>query len=315
MQIVFLGTSAGRPTKARNVTSIALKLPEPSNGFWLIDCGEGTQHRLLGSKLKLNRLERILITHLHGDHIYGLPGLLTSRSYFDGAGPLQIYGPSGLRAYLESVFEHSGVHLEYELDIIEIAEAGLVAEDERFSVETEELEHRLPSYGYRITELAQQGHLDIAKLTQLGVPPGPLYGRLKNGEDITLENGEVIRSSDVVGASLPGRIITILGDTRPCENAVHLAEGADLLVHEATFAAGMEEKAAAYGHSTVVQAAQIASRAGARKLVLTHFSSRFDDEAVEGLIADAQSIFPASAAAYDYLEILVPRPDTNGRLA
>ncbi|GGD63909.1 ribonuclease Z [Paenibacillus nasutitermitis] len=311
MRIIFLGTSAGRPTKARNVTSIALKLPDPANGFWLIDCGEGTQHRLLSSKLKLNRLERILITHLHGDHIYGLPGLLTSRSYFDGAGPLQIYGPIGIRAYLEGVFEHSGVHLEYELDFIEIDSTGIIAQDDGFIVEAAPLEHRMPSYGYRITELPQPGHLDLTKLAELKVPPGPLYGRLKRGEDVKLAGGVIIRSSDVVGPSVPGRIVTILGDTKPCGNAVILAQGADLLVHEATFGAGMEEKAEAYGHSTVLQAAEIAAKAGVRQLLLTHFSSRFDDEAVEKLTADAQTIFPDTVAARDYLEIHVPRMGSN----
>ena len=307
MQIMFLGTSAGRPTKLRNVTSIALSLPEPAGGFWLIDAGEGTQHRLLGSGLKLNKLERIFITHMHGDHLYGLPGLLTSRSYFEGAGPLQLIGPYGLRAYLDGVFAHSGAHLDYELEIIELTGQGIVFEDARFSVESGELEHRLLSYGYRITEKPQPGRLNLEKLQRLGVPSGPLYGKLKKGEDVTLDNGTVIHSADVVGAPVQGRVVTVLGDTRPCGNAVSLARNADLLVHEATFAAGLEEKANAYGHSTIMQAAQIAAGAQAGRLAVTHFSSRYDDEAVNAMIADASAVFPNTVAAYDYLKLDVPR--------
>ncbi|MBP3963394.1 ribonuclease Z [Paenibacillus lignilyticus] len=306
MQLTFLGTSAGRPTKTRNVTSIAFCLPEPHCGFWLFDTGEGTQHRLLHGGLKLNKLERIFITHLHGDHLYGLPGLLSSRTYFEGAGPLQIFGPAGLKEYLNVIFQHSGVHLGYELEVIEVS-AGEVAADDRFVVEAAELDHRLPCFGYRITERPQQGQLNLGRLAELGVRPGPLYGKLKRGESITLEDGRTISSSHVVGPQLPGRIVTILGDTTPCQNAIVLAKDADLLVHEATFAGGMEEKAAAYGHSTIRQAAEIAAEAGVKRLVVTHFSSRFDDEAVAELVKDARTIFPYTDAAFDYAEFQVKR--------
>ncbi|WP_219837522.1 ribonuclease Z [Paenibacillus sp. R14(2021)] len=311
MQLTFLGTSAGRPTRTRNVTSIALSLPEPKGGFWLFDTGEGTQHRMLGSKLKLNKLERIFITHLHGDHLYGLPGLLSSRGYFEGAGPLEIYGPSGIRAYLESIFHLSGVHLGYELRIIEV-EAGVVMEDDKFKVEAAEMEHRVPCFGYRITERPQPGALNLPVLSRLGVPFGPLFGKLKRGEDVTLSDGRTIAAGEVVGQPTPGRVITILGDTRPCDNAVMLARGADLLVHEATFAGGMEEKADAYGHSTILQAAETARDGGAKRLVVTHFSSRFDDEAVADMVESAKSIFPSIDPAADFAEFNVPRtPLTN----
>jgi ribonuclease Z len=306
LKLTFLGTSAGRPTKARNVTSIALSLPEPQHSFWLFDTGEGTQHRLLGSKLKLNKLERIFITHLHGDHIYGLPGLLTSRTYFEGAVPLTIYGPPGIRTFIDCVFHQSGVHLGYKLEIIEI-EAGQVFSDSYFTVEAAELVHRMPCFGYRITEHSQPGKLDLPLLKTLGVPSGPLYGKLKQGENITLDSGEIVYSSDVVGPPTNGRIVTILGDTSPCDNVLVLAKDADLLVHEGTFAGGMEEKAAAYGHSTVLQAAQAALQANVKNLVMTHFSSRFDDHAIEQLVQDAQEIFVNTAAAYDYFEFCVLR--------
>ncbi|MFC5471108.1 ribonuclease Z [Cohnella suwonensis] len=300
MRIVFLGTSAGRPTKTRNVTSVALLLGR-HNRFWLFDAGEGTQHRLLASKLKLNKLERIFITHLHGDHLYGLPGLLTSRSYFEGAGPLRLFGPPGIREYIDCAFKTSEAHLDYELDIVEI-EAGTIAEDEGHKVEALELEHRIRCFGYRVTERPVPGQLDLAALARLGVPSGPLFGKLKRGEDISMADGTAVRSAEVVGPPIPGRTVAILGDTTPCANAVMLGKDADVLVHEATFAAGMEEKALAYGHSTVRDAAGIAAEAGAKRLIVTHISSRFDDEAVARMIDEVKDVFPNIEAAEDFYE-------------
>ncbi|WP_409340642.1 ribonuclease Z [Paenibacillus sp. MBLB4367] len=306
MQLQFLGTGAGRPTIERNVTSIVFSLPEPQHSFWLFDAGEGTQHRLLETKLKLNKLQRIFITHLHGDHVYGLPGLLSSRTFYEGAGPLQLFGPKGLHALLDGVFQNSGAHLNYELEIFEIEE-GPVFSDDRFTVEAAELDHRIRCFGYRIEERPRPGQLNIALLSRLGVPPGPSYGKLKSGEDVTLSDGRIIRSEEVVGQPAKGRILTILGDTCPCDNAIRLAQDADLLVHEATFAAGMEEKAAAYGHSTVLQAAQIASKAGAKRLAVTHFSSRFDRDEIAELVESVKSVFPNVVAANDYLELAISK--------
>ncbi|WP_027084670.1 ribonuclease Z [Cohnella panacarvi] len=307
MRLTFLGTGAGRPSKARNVTAIALSVAEPTNGFWLFDVGEATQHRLMASTLKLNKLDKIFITHMHGDHLYGLPGLLSSRTYFEGAGKLQLYGPPGIQAFVECVFGYSGAHLNYELEIIEIGE-GVLFENSKYRVTCAELTHRVPCFGYRIVEQPQPGALDLQKLIQLGVPLGPLYGKLKRGEDITLPSGQSIRSIDVVGPSAVGRVVTILGDTSPSEKSVALAEDADVLVHEATFATGMEDKAAAYGHSTFAQAAQIAVKAKAKRLVLTHFSSRYDAEDVASMVEEVKSAFGNTEAAHDDWTIDIPRP-------
>lgn len=307
MDLWFLGTGAGRPTKERNVTSIALKLPEPSGELWLFDAGEGTQHRLLHTPLKLSKLTTVFITHLHGDHTFGLPGLLSSRSYFETEEPLRLFGPPGIREMIASALELSGSRLEYELIMEEIAE-GIVYKNDHFTVEAAKLDHRIDSYGYRITEHERPGKLDSAKLRELGVPNGPLYGQLKGGRDVTLEDGRRICAADVVGPPIKGRILTILGDTRPCANAVELAEDADVLVHEATFAAGQEEKAFDYGHSTTVQAAEAANRARAKKLIMTHFSSRFRLEDMPELEREAQGVFPESTAAYDLYQYSVPQP-------
>lgn len=305
MKLIFLGTSAGRPTLVRNVTSIALLLPEPHHRFWLFDAGEGTQHQLLRTKLKLNKLEKIFITHMHGDHTYGLSGLLGSRTYYEGAGRLEIYGPPGIRSYLENVIERSELHLNYELEIREVEEGRLPIEDDRLTVETAELHHRIRCFGYRISERPRPGQLDLEKLAQLGAPPGPLYGKLKIGEDVLLPDGRTIRSADVVGEPAPGRVVTILGDTSPCETAVRLAEGADLLVHEATFDAGLEEKAIAYGHSTIAQAAETASQAKAKRLAVTHFSARYSEEDAERFAAENRSIHPDIVAASDFMELQI----------
>lgn len=306
MQLIFLGTGAGRPSKSRNVSSLALSLTEHGNGFWLFDVGEATQHRLLERKLKLSKLDRIFITHLHGDHLYGLPGLLSSRTYYEGSGKLSLYGPAGIRDYVECVFGLSGAYLNYELEIVEIEEAGTIVDDGRYRIIAAELDHRMPCYGFRIEEQPRPGSLDLAKLIAMSVPLGPLYGKLKRGEDVTLDDGRTIRSRDVVGPDAQGMVIAIMGDTRPCDNAVELARDADALVHEATFATGLEEKAGEYGHSTMLQAARIAAQANAKRLIVTHFSSRYDEVQIEQLVNEAKITFPMIIPAVDGLELDIP---------
>lgn len=298
VELTLLGTGAGRPSRLRNVTSMALKLPSPSTSVWLFDAGEGTQHKLLDTPIKLNRIDRIFITHLHGDHVFGLPGLLSTRAYDGGVDPVTIYGPPGLQKMVETLFTVSGTHIAYDIHYVETVE-GVLFDDGHYRVEAAALEHRVPCFGYRITECDRPGRLDVEKLQAAQVPAGPLYGRLKAGNDIELPDGRTVCAKDVMGPSIRGRIVTILGDTKPCEGAVRLAYDADLLVHEATFGAGLEEKAEAYGHSTTVQAAEIAKRAGAHKLVMTHFSSRYELADANRLADEARTIFPATDAASD----------------
>ncbi|GGG88052.1 ribonuclease Z [Paenibacillus radicis (ex Gao et al. 2016)] len=298
MDIWFLGTGAGRPTKERNVTSIALRLPDPDCALWLFDAGEATQHQFMRTPLKLNKLEALFVTHLHGDHTFGIPGLLSTRSYVGGNGPMKVFGPPGIRELVDTSLRLSGTRLDYEIAYTEIEE-GIIFEDERFIVEARALEHRLPCFGYRITERDRPGKLQVEKLKELGVPEGPLYGSLKKGQDVSLPDGTVVRAAEVAGTPIKGRIVTILGDTKPCDNTVILGRDADLLVHEATFADGQQEKAHLYGHSTTVEAAEAARAAGARQLVMTHFSTRFTAEQIPALEQEAQEIFPESTAAYD----------------
>jgi ribonuclease Z len=306
MELTFLGTGAGRPSRHRNVTSIALTLPQPRCSVWLFDCGEATQHQLMRTPLKMSKVDAVFITHLHGDHINGLPGFLSTRSYHPGAGKLRLFGPEGIREYVQAVFRLTASHVDYELEIAEL-KPGLVYEDDLFRVETDLLDHRVTSWGYRIIEKDRAGALDSDKARSLGVPFGPQLGLLKQGNDVTLDDGRVIRSSDVLGPALKGRIITVLGDTTPCPAIARLAKDADLLVHEATFEGSMDEKAKAYGHSTTLQAASAAAAAGVRRLVMTHFSSRYREEDMASLEAEARSVFPESYAGADLLTIAIPR--------
>ncbi len=306
MEIFFLGTGAGVPAKLRNVTSAALKLLEERRTIWLFDCGEATQHQILHTSIKPSRLEKIFITHLHGDHIYGLPGLLASRSFQGGESELTVYGPNGLRNFIETSLKVSGTYLKYELNIVEIEE-GVIFEDDQFLVEAGLLDHGIPSYGFRIVEKDLPGTLLVEKLQELNVQPGPIYKRIKAGESVILEDGTLLNPDDFVGPKQKGRIVTILGDTRMCNEATRLAQGADLLIHEATFAHGQETMANEYFHSTTSQAATIAKEAAVKKLCLTHISSRYDARASEELLKQAQEVFPDTEIAHDFKSISISK--------
>lgn len=304
MDVFFLGTGAGVPAKLRNVSSIALKLLEERGSVWLFDCGEATQHQILHTSIKPRKIEKIFITHLHGDHVYGLPGLLSSRSFQGGESLLTVYGPKGIKEFIDVTLKISKTHLKYQLEIIEIEE-GIVFEDELFSVEARLLEHGIPSFGYRIVEKDRPGTLLADKLAAAGVKPGPVYRKIKNGEEVTLEDGRVISSAEFVGSPQKGRVVTILGDTRTCDNAGLLAEDADLLVHEATFSGKENGLAREYYHSTTLQAAETALKARVKKLCLTHISSRYDRSDWKLLQEEAATLFPNSVISEDFMEISI----------
>lgn len=304
MKLFFLGTGAGIPAKHRNVTSIALKLLEERGTIWLFDCGEATQHQILHTSIKPRRLEKIFITHLHGDHIYGLPGLLSSRSFQGGETELIVYGPKGLDNFIRISLEVSQTYLKYPLRVVEIEE-GVIFEDDQFVVEARLLEHGVPSYGYRIIEKDKPGTLLAEKLQEKGIQPGPLYRKIKNGEPVVLDSGEIIEASEFLGAPQKGKIVTILGDTRKCENAIYLAKDADALVHEATFAKNEDKLAYDYFHSTTWQAAEVAVKAEVKKLYLTHISSRYDRDAALILEKEAQEFFLDSVIVDDLKEFCI----------
>ena len=274
--------------------------------IWLFDCGEATQHQILHTSIKPSRMEKIFITHLHGDHLYGLPGLLASRSFQGGETDLTVYGPKGLKDYIQISLKVSGTYLKYALNVVEIEE-GIIFEDSQFMVEARLLDHGVPSYGFRIVEKDLPGTLLVDKLQDIGVQPGPIYKQIKAGEQVVLEDGTQLNPEHFVGPKQKGRVVTILGDTRVCEEAKILAENADLLIHEATFSQGQEGLAHEYFHSTTHQAATIAKNALAKKLCLTHISSRYDREASEELLKEAREVFLETEIAHDFKSIQILR--------
>lgn len=289
MKIQFLGTSAGIPAKKRNVSSLIIQMLQYENECWMVDCGEGTQHQLLHSSISLAKISKILITHLHGDHIYGLPGVLGSRSFQGATGGLQVYGPKGIKEFIEKTLSISNTYIRYPLEIVEIDE-GIISKNNHFTFEAIKLEHGIESYGYRIKQKDIPGSLQTEKLKEIGVKPGPLYKRLKAGETITLEDGTEVHGANFVGPSKKGIVIAIGGDTRKCKNQQKLAYEATILIHEATFLHKDAKLAYEHFHSTVYEAAHLAKVNRVKNLFLNHISSRYS-HGVEELLEEAKAEF------------------------
>lgn len=306
MKIQFLGTGSGVPSTVRNLSSLALKLLDERNEIWLFDCGEGTQQRILKTTLKPRKVTKVFITHLHGDHIFGLPGFLSSRAFQGGDTPLTIYGPKGIKDFVLTSLRVSQSHLRYPIFFHEIDKEGLIYSDDQFTVTCAKLSHGITSYGYRIEEAPYPGELLVEKLKADNVPAGPLYGKLKNGEIVTLPDGRTIDGNDYLGNEVKGRVVTILGDTRQTKNSVILAENADVLVHESTFSKENQKIAYDYFHSSNMDAATIAKKANVKMLYLTHISSRYIGKDFIQLETDAKTIFNNSKLVHDYDEFDIP---------
>ncbi|WP_159865919.1 MULTISPECIES: ribonuclease Z [unclassified Raoultella] len=301
MELTFLGTSAGVPTRTRNMTSIVLNLQQPTTAeVWLFDCGEGTQHQFLHTALHPGKLNKIFITHLHGDHLFGLPGLLCSRSMQGNSLPLTLYGPKGLREFVEVALRLSGSWTDYPLDIVEIG-PGLILDDAGYRVTAWPLNHPVECYGYRIEEYDKPGPLDAARLIADGVPSGPLFQQLKQGLSVELADGRIVDGRRYLGPTTPGKKLAIFGDTAPCAAALELAHGVDVMIHETTLEQAMAEKANARGHSSSQQAAALARDAGVGTFIATHFSSRYDLQGCQRLLAECREIFPQTLLAEDFM--------------
>lgn len=309
MKITFLGTSSGAPSRHRNVSSLALQLPQQGT-LWLFDCGEGTQHQILRSPLRLSQLEKVFLTHLHGDHLFGLIGLLATRSLSDSATtPVTLYGPAGLADYVRCAIETSRMGLRYPLKF-ETVTPDWTLEEETVTVSCRPMVHGIEAYAYAVVEKDQPGKFDADLAAALGIPFGPLYGRLKNGETIELPDGRVVVGSDLVGPPKQGRKLVLSGDTTYNQNLVALAQGADLLVHEATYSHADKPLADRARHSTATMAAQVAKQAGVRTLILTHFSARYELDGgaqMAQLLAEARAIFPNTLLAHDFFTYEIPR--------
>ena len=311
MQVTFLGTSSGVPTRGRNVSSVALRLPQRSE-LWLFDCGEATQHQFLRSELRVSQLSRIFITHMHGDHVFGLPGLLASLGMAGTCEGIDLYGPDPLRDFLEGVLRTSSTRIGYPLRTHRVREAAstgaLLLDDPDFTVRCTPLIHRIPAFAYRVDQKPRSGRFDVEQARAQGIPPGPIYADLKAGRTVTLEDGRVINGAALCGPERPGSSVVYCTDTVFCEAAVDLARGADLLIHESTFSHGEADMAYQRQHSTSTMAAQTALEAGVKQLALTHLSPRYmpgNPMTPDDLLAEAQAIFPNTLVAKDFLSIEV----------
>lgn len=304
LKITFLGTGGALPSKERNPAGIMVNR---EGELLLFDCGEGSQRQMMTAKTGLVKISAIFLSHYHGDHILGLPGLLQTMGFFDREEKLEIYGPAGLFEVMEA-FEKLGTHkLQYPI-LPKILAPGDIVQRSGYTVKAVRADHDRPALGFVLEEEKRPGRFNREKAIELGVEPGPNFAKLHRGENITLKNGTVVYSKDVVGPQRPGRKISYSGDTRETDLFFYESEGADLVIHEATFVSEMAVQANEYGHSTAKGAAQMAKKYNIRKLVLTHLSPRLTDEE-ESVYADAVSEFENVVVAEDLMEIDVELRD------
>lgn len=302
MKLIFLGTSSGVPTRDRNVTSLAFDLTGARKEVWLFDCGEGTQQQILSSSFSSAKISKVFISHMHGDHIFGLPGLLSSRAMSGTKEPLTLYGPTGIKQFVETALHLSSAYMGYEFNIIEFSHGELFNEGD-FKVTVYSLKHRIESFGFRIEQAPPTANLNISLLEQQQVPKGPWLKNIKLGQTVTLQDGRIIQGSDYLLPTKTGLKLAIFGDTMPCDNSLLLAQDVDVMVHETTHEHALEDKALQYGHSTTTQAAYIAKQAQAKCLIATHLSSRYNTaDDFQRLLEECRSIFPNSYLARDFME-------------
>ncbi len=294
MEVVFLGTTAAVPTAQRAHPGIALCYRDE---VLLWDCGEGVQRQLISAKVNFMRISRVFITHLHGDHFLGLPGLLQTLGFSDRKAPLKIYGPEGIEELVERMLGLGVFELGYEV-AVERLKPGMRVQGNGYEVVAFPVVHGIPAFGLAFRELKGRRFLR-EKAEALGIPPGPLYKRLQRGERVVF-GGRVIEPEEVLGEQKKGFRVTYSGDTRPVEETVRHA-GEALLIHDSTFGAEEAEKARSRLHSTCTEAAHIAKEAGARMLYLTHISPRYRDTGA--MEAQAREVFPESHVAEDLLRV------------
>jgi len=313
LSVTFLGTSAARPTVERNVSGLAL---EREGETLLFECGEGTQRQMMRYGVSF-ALSEIFFTHFHADHFLGVIGLVRTLGLQDRQEPLRLYGPRGAKKVLMQAISLGVERVPFPVEIEEIGPGAVIRREpsstthhaprtsQEYEIRVFATEHGGGSVGYALREHDRRGRFDVEKARELGIPEGPLWGKLHKGETITLEDGRHLTPDTLVGPPRPGRLVVITGDTRPCASVVDAAQGADLLVHEATFGEEEKERAKETGHSTAREAAQVALAAKARRLVLSHVSARYSMSADE-LVKEAKEVFGETMVARDGTVIEVP---------
>lgn len=297
----FLGTAASRPTVERGVSALAI-IREGET--FLFDCGEGTQRQMMRYGISF-AMRDIFFTHIHSDHILGLTGLVRTMALQGRSDPLHLWGPRGAGKTLRQCISLGGERTTFPITVTELAPGASLDRGE-YRIEPFAVEHRgVESLGYAVIEEERRGRFNPELARELGIPEGPLWGRIHRGEAITLDDGRVIQAATLVGERRRGRRIVLTGDTRPCEATVVAAADADLLIHESTFGDDEAERAVETGHSTAREAADVARRAGARRLLLTHISARYSRDAQE-LEREARTVFRHTHIARDGMEVELP---------
>jgi ribonuclease Z len=301
LDVVFLGTSASAPTARRGLASLLVRR---GGDRLLFDCGEGTQRQMLRSSVGLVDLEEIFVTHFHADHYLGLPGMLKTFSLRMRDVPLRLYGPPGLNELYKNLARVFG-RLTYPVELVELRAGDTLARD-GYEICAFPVDHRVPALGYAVVEAERPGRFDDAKADELGVPFGPERGKLQRGQSVVLADGRSVEPDDLVGAPRAGRTVVYTGDTIAAEAVAMLFQGADVLIHEATFTDEDRDRAAETGHSTALQAAEVARDAGVSMLALTHISPRYLGS---DLLREAREVFPATILPRDFDVIEVPFPE------
>jgi ribonuclease Z len=304
IRVTFLGTSASRPTVTRNVSSLMIHREGES---LLFDCGEGTQRQMMRYRTGF-AVDDIFFTHMHADHFLGVIGLLRTLGLQGREEPMRLHGPPGSRSILEQAVALGVERVPFRVEICEV-DAGIVRERPDYDVVAFRTRHGAHSLGYALVEHERLGRFDPDRARALGVPEGPLFGRLHRGESVEVD-GRTIRPDTVVGPPRSGRRVVYTGDTRPCRETERIAAHADLLIHDATFGQDEAERAHATQHATAREAAELAKRAGVARLALTHISSRYAED-VRPLEREARHVFRETIVAYDGLDIEVPLRDDD----
>jgi ribonuclease Z len=297
----FLGTAGSRPTVERNVSALAV-IREGET--MLVDCGEGTQRQMMRYGISF-ALDDIFFTHTHTDHVLGLVGLTRTLQLGGRTEPLRVWGPRGSARVLRQAVQFGGDRLAFPVEIAEVAPGEPIARKD-YAIVPYAVDHPGASaVGWAFVEEERRGRFNPELARSLGIPEGPLWGRIHRGEAVTLDDGRVIEPSALVGATRPGRRVVITGDTRPCAATEEMARGADVLVHESTFADDEAPRAAETGHSTAREAATVAARAGVRRLALTHLSARYSRDPGD-MEREARAVFADVVVAKDGMEVDVP---------
>ncbi|MBP1986419.1 ribonuclease Z [Halolamina salifodinae] len=306
LRTTFLGTSGAVPTTRRGPSAVMV---HREGERFLFDCGEGTQRQMMRFNTGFD-VDHVLLTHLHGDHVLGLPGLLQTWDFQDRTDAVAIHCPPGSRKQVRDLVTAAGHDTAFPVRINEVTPGSVAIDREEFEIRAFETEHRTTSQGYALVEDDRKGRFMREKAEEeLGIPPGPAYGKLHAGETVELEDGRVIEPERVVGPPRPGRSLVYTGDTRPVDATVDAAEAPDLLIHDATFDDEMADRARSTGHSTAREAGEVAERADAKRLALTHISSRYPGDARE-LGREASAAFDGECfVAEDGQTVEIPFPD------